>query len=125
MGFITKDVIQRGKQLAQSHPLVTTATQVYSVPSDVSETEVETIFIANTQPNELFVSVFHDNDGTTFDDTTALIFNVRLPKETSLILTGGGRPLLRMSADTSGNLAVQTDKADEATFSVYGQEIRY
>ena len=108
---------QNFKQLGQLRPANTTAASIYS-PAASTETIVKTIIVSNTSGSDLKYRIFHDDDGTTYDETTALFWDVLLFKEESHVLE-----LNVMMDDSTGNLAVRTDTATAATFTCYGSEI--
>jgi len=109
MPFVTK-------QLGQLRPANTTATSIYS-PGANTNTDIKGIHIANTSGATAAYRLFHDDNGTTYDETTTLAWDVSLAAgETINIDT-----LISMD-DSTGNLAVRTDTANALTFTVYGAE---
>ena len=106
------------KQLGQLTPSNTTAVSLYS-PAASTETIVKSIVICNTDPDAAITyRIFHDDDGTTYDTTTALYYDVSLAANTSIVLE-----FSLMMNDSAGNLAVRTSQADDLTFTCYGAEI--
>lgn len=104
------------KQLGQSRPSSTTAASVYSPASGVV-TQIKTITICNTSGAAAAYSLFHDDNGTTYDETTALYWNISLDADQTETIDVN----LAMS-DSSGNLAVKTSVSNALTFTVYGAE---
>lgn len=101
-------------QLAQSRPAGTSAV---SILAPAMRTEVTKIVICNTSGSSAKFSVYHDDNGTTYDQTTALYYGVALTG-TAVIeaqFPGGG-----FTVASGGNLAVQTDTGSALTFTVYG-----
>lgn len=109
-----------GRQLAQSRPSATSAASVYS-PGEQIVTQIQSIVVSNTGTGNLRFSIYHDEDGTTYDQTTALYFQEALNSKTNKTIQFNYGSGIWMR-DTSGNLAVQTDTANDATFTVYGIE---
>ena len=100
------------KQLAQARENSTNAVSIYSP----SAGEVVQIFakICNTSGAVAAVRVFHDDDGTTYDETTALFWDVNLA-------AGGTLEVDKVFMDDStGNLAYRSSVANALTATVYG-----
>jgi len=104
------------KQLGQLRPANTTAASIYSPTSGITGI-ISSICIVNTGSSAALARVFHDNDGTTYDETTALLWEERILP---------GRAFYRdchwPANNSSGNFAVRTDKANDLTFTFYGSE---
>lgn len=106
-------------RLAQTRPANTSAAAGYTAPSTQS-VEVTLIVVANTTGSAVDASVFHDDaGGSTFDQTTALYYQVSVP----------GNSTLTISAESVGTgfvlspgaqLGVQTGTANGLTFTIYG-----
>jgi len=105
------------KQLGQLRPLDTNAASIYSPNLGVTGIP-KVIVICNTTNTSAKASLFQDDDGTTFDKTTALLFEVPVTKGQSVEFN----TFLPMN-DENGNLAVQVDVADTLTFTVSGMEV--
>ncbi|MES0339853.1 MAG: hypothetical protein ABUK15_07340 [Anaerolineales bacterium] len=104
------------RHLAQSRPANTTAVSVYSPPVNTI-TEITAVVICNTAGTSQDFRIFLDNDGTTYDQTTALFWDVPVPADASLQLDANW-----WMDNSSGNLAVRTDSASAFTFTVFGSE---
>lgn len=104
------------RQLGQSRPANTTAASLYS-PADGVQTTVRTIVVCNTSSAAADYRIFHDDDGTTYDETTALFWDITLPANTTESIE-----LNIEMADPDGNLAIRTDTANALTFTAYGDE---
>ena len=105
------------KQLGQLRPANTTAASIYS-PASSTETIVKSIIICNTSGVDATCRVFHDDDGTTYDETTALQWDVTVTADSSSLTVEVN---LCMN-NSSGNLAVRSGTANALTFTVYGME---
>ena len=102
------------RQLAQVRPSGTTAVNLFSInPS--AHYVIDSIMITNVHGNSLTVSVFHDTDGTTYDDTTAIIHEATVHNPRYIKLEG---PFYGFSSEE--NWGCQCSVADGATFTVYG-----
>jgi len=106
------------KQLGQLRPANTTATSIYSPASGVN-TDVKTLVVCNQTAASADYRVFHDDNGTTYDETTALFYDVTLSANATDIL-----PLHIGMDDDSGNIAVRTDTNNALTFTLYGGEYK-
>lgn len=102
--------------LAQSRPANTTATSVYS-PSASIHTEINRVVVCNTSAASQKYRIFLDNTGTTYDETTALFWDVPVPADSTVQIEAGW-----WMDNSAGNLAVRTDSADAFTFTVFGAE---
>jgi len=105
------------KQLGQLMPTNTTAASIYS-PGASTQTLIKSIVVCNTSAGAVTYRIFHDDNGTTYDTTTALYYDVSLAANTSIILS-----LNLVMDDSTGNLAVRTSSANDLTFTCYGAEI--
>lgn len=103
------------KQLGQSRPSGTSAGSLYS-PSSGEETVVHNIIVCNTSTSSAKYSIYIDDDGTTYDQSTALFYEVDLAAKASVAI----EVKLCMN-NSNGNLAVQTDTASALTFTANGE----
>ncbi len=107
-----------GSQLGQLRPGDTTAAAVYS-PAASTEAQITAIHIANTSATPARFRLFHDDDGTTYDETTALYWDVLVPVGDAISIFFDRGFFMN---DSTGNLAVRTDIASALTFTVSGLE---
>lgn len=104
------------KQLGQARPADLNAASIYS-PAVGVETRVTTLVICNTTGSAATYRVFHDDNGVTYDESTALYFDETVAANTTIVKS------LRVDmADAAGNLAIRTDTANALTFTAYGIE---
>jgi len=108
---------QNLKQLGQLRPSNTTAVSLYS-PAASTETMVKSIIVANTSGVPAAYRIFNDDNGTTYDETTALFWDIVIAAVTTHTLEFN-----LMMDDSTGNLAVRTDTNDALTFTCYGSEV--
>ncbi len=105
-----------GKCLGQLRPADTNAASLYSPAAGVIA-EVGTLFIANNTAGAIAARVFHDDDGTTYDQSTALYYDLSIAaNDTKLVAV----PIWMRKS--TGNLAVRSATNDALTFTVYGIE---
>ena len=103
-------------QLAQVRVSGTTAVTIFS-PSKRDRYTIKSILIANTTASSVDFRLFHDEDGTTYDETTALFFDIPLSGNCTFLYQGE----IFMN-DPAGNLAARTDTSLALTFTVYGND---
>lgn len=105
-----------GFQLAQSRPSGTSAASVYTASI---VTEVTKIVICNTTGSAAAASVFHDDDGSTFDQSTALLYAKSVPANDYIVIdanSGNGGVMVR----PDGQLGIQSGTGNALTFTFYG-----
>lgn len=106
------------KVLGQLSPANTTAASIYS-PSKIAL--INEIVICNTTAGAVTFRLFIDNDGTTYDQTTALFYDKSVPANDSYIWSpAGGNGIMLNNA--AANIAVRTGTNDALTFTVFGRE---
>lgn len=105
-----------GTTLAQLRPGNTTAVSAYSPPS-TTQAQITKVIVCNTAATTQKFRIFLDHDGTTYDETTALFWDVVVSTDTTVEIDGDW-----WMTDSSGNLAVRTDSASAFTFTVFGAE---
>ena len=100
------------KQLAQAE-VPNTATSIYGGPSS-GLAIIKQIVVSNHESAAGTISIWHDDDGTTYNDTTNLCEDVPVP---------GNYPLIWdvfWPIDSAGNIAVKADAASKMTITLYG-----
>ena len=105
------------KQLGQVRPSGTSATSIYSPATSSITGIVLCIKVCNTSTSSAKFSIYQDDDGSDYDETTALHFEQTLAAKSSVTFNDW----LPMN-DANGNLAVQTDTGDALTLTVWGTE---
>jgi len=106
------------RQLAQSRPSDTAAASIYT-PGDGVQAVVKTIIICNQSAGAAAFDIFHDDDGTTFDETTQLYDAETLTASTTRVLSD------ELYVDSSGNIGVRSDTTSAITFTLYGDEVPF
>lgn len=104
-----------GAKLFQSRPSGTTAVSAFTASMP---TELTAIYVCNTTGSAVDFSIYHD-DGSTFDQTTALFYATALAANETRLIT--------VSADNAGllmregdQIGVQSSAADALNFTAYG-----
>ena len=109
-----------GAQLAQVRPAGTTAVNLFTA---LMQTEITNIVLANVTSGAIVVSLFHDDDGSTFDQTTALYYQVTIAANSTLEIEanciGAGFHMQK-----EGQLGIQVDTANALNATVYGLTAR-
>jgi len=78
---------------------------------------IENIIICNTTASAATYRIFLDNDGSTYDATTAIAYDVSL--------AGNATDIIEVNlymTDPAGNLAVRTGTGNALTFTVNGSD---
>lgn len=105
-----------GFLLGQSRPNGTSALSLYDASLI---TEVTKIIVANVTGTDTTFSLYHDDDGSTYDENSALFFSVPIEGNTTVMLTAdtlnGG-----ITLSPGGSLGHQSGTANALTFSAYG-----
>ena len=102
------------RQLAQSRPANTSAATLFSQNYD-DPVEIETLHICNVTASAVDVSVFHDKDGTTFDQTTAIVYQYNLAANDWMSIDD-----IIGEWSYLGSIGIQVGTANAATFTLYG-----
>lgn len=80
-------------------------------------TQITKIVVCETAGNTPTFRIFLDNDGTTYDQTTALYYDTVLTAKGTITITGDW-----WMDKSAGNLAVRSSATSEITFTVFGAE---
>lgn len=109
-------MLAQSSQLGQLRPANVAANNAYT--ADI-ETEITLVMICNTTGVDRRFSIYHDDDGTTFTDDTALYRNELVQANGTVVIelmhAGGG-----ISVAEGGSVAVQSDLASALNFTLYG-----
>lgn len=105
-----------GTTLGQSRPSDTNAASIYSPPVNTFA-QITRLLVCNTAATTQKFRIFLDHDGTTYDESTALFWDVVTPTDTTVEIEGDW-----WMSDSAGNLAIRTDLASAFTFTVFGAE---
>lgn len=115
-------MLARASQLAQNRPSGTTAVSAFTASV---LTEVTKIIVCNTTALNREFSIYHDDDGATFDDTTALYRSVVVEANNTYVIElmddGAGISVSGPEqGPAAGQIGVQTNLANSLTFTLYG-----
>ena len=105
------------KQLGQARDNDTNTHSIYS-PGASTTAIIKTITLCNTTGSAATVRLFIDDDGTTYDESTAILYDVTIDAN-SFLQIDGFYPM----NDPSGNIAYQQGTANAITITVFGAEV--
>ncbi len=105
------------KQLGQLRPANTTAATLYS-PGASTTAIIKSIVVCNTSGSAATFRIFLDDNGTTYDQTTALFYDIAIAADTTIQID-----TYYAMNDSTGNLAVRTSVNNALTFTCFGAEI--
>lgn len=105
------------KQLGQARENSTSAVSVYS-PAASTTAVIKNIIVTNTSAGSADLSVFVDDDGTTYDESTAIMWQNSISSGETVTIDS----FVAMDNE-NGNLAYQSSVANALTITVFGAEI--
>lgn len=110
----------KGRQLAQLRPDNTLYnTLIAGGGQDGPRIEITRIHVVNTNSTSTFWRLCHDVDGTTFDESTAIYWDIPIAGDTTEVIDaqhpGGG-----IALGKSGALGLLIGLANAITVTVYG-----
>ena len=105
-----------GSQLAQTRPANTSTATAYTAKK---QTEVTRFVICNTTGTASTFSLYHDDDGSTYDQTTALVYSASIAANTTQFIDffGAGSGIF---VTANGTIGIQSGTSSALTFSIYG-----
>ena len=103
--------------LGQVRPADTTAASVYS-PASSATWIGKNLTVCNTSGSATTFRVFHSASGTTYDETTALLWEHPIAAATTVQITS-----LMAGNVSTGNVGVRSGAGNALTFTFYGAEI--
>jgi len=109
----------QGQLLAQLRPSVTTAVNLYTAGQLRTEITLLVAVIVPGTGGQIEIDVFHDDDGTTYDNDTLIASISRADNNDGLVFQaqhpGSGILIAR-----GGSIGVRVSSANNVNFSVYG-----
>ena len=105
------------KVLGQLRPADTNAASLYSPPANRA-VEITRLVVCNQSGAVATFRIFLDDNGTTYDETTALMWDVSIGDGVIYNEDTKGWGM----TDSTGNLAVRSSVNDALTFTVFGKE---
>ncbi len=107
---------KRTKQLGQVRPSDTSNTVAFS-PSTRDRYAIHNVIICNTSGSAATFRMFLDEDGTTYDQTTAVAYDVAIAADTTILFE-----VMMYMNDPGGNFAVRSSVGNALTFTVNGDD---
>ena len=115
------NILAPGSLLAQIRPANTTAAT--AVTGSVQNTEITRIVICNTTGTAATFRLFHDDDGSTYDQGSALYYDKSIAaNDTFEWANESGMSGIAIAKD--GTLGIRSGTADALNFSIYGVTAR-
>ena len=105
------------KQLGQLRPADTNAASLYSPAANITGI-AKNLVICNTTATPDTFRVFLDDDGTTYDQSTALFYDAPIAANTTVLVD-----MYSPMNNAAGNFAVRSGTASALTFTLSGAEI--
>lgn len=105
------------KQIAQARENSTNAVSIFS-PGANEEIIINFVNVTNTSGAAAKVRIFHDDDGTTYDESTANAWDINIPANSVW-----DREVQICMDNSSGNFAYRSDVANALTITIYGDRI--
>ena len=109
----------QGQLLAQLVPSVTTAVMLYTAENLRTEITLLVAVIHSGTAGQIEIETYHDDDGTTYDNTTLISSIQRADNSVGLVFQaqhpGSGILIAR-----GGSIGVKISTASVVTFSAYG-----
>lgn len=105
------------QQLAQARENSTNAVSIYS-PSSNETAIIKSIILCNVTSSLSKVRIFIDNDGSVFDESTAIFYDINVHGNETIELDS----YIPMNNE-NGNLAYRVDVANSVTITVSGAVI--
>ena len=105
------------KQLAQARENSTNTATVYTVPAS-TDTIVRTIIVCNTSEAVANVEIYIDDNGSTYDETTAIVWNGDVPEHGTLQMDG-----FYAMGTAGGTVGYRSSVANALTITLFGLEM--
>jgi hypothetical protein len=105
----------REKQLGQLRPANTTAASLFS---PIAPAIIKNIVICNNTASAAAFRLFVDDDGSTYDESTALFYDALIQGNETVQIDA----FIPMN-NSAGTIAVRTDTGDALTFTAFGAEV--
>ena len=115
---VTDSTITQRSQLAQARPLDVNTVSIFNVSSG-EIFAIASIVICNTSGLDTTYRVFHDNDGSTYDESTALFWDADIRANSSHTIE-----IFLAMDNSTGNLAIKSGASSALTFTLYGAKFQ-
>ena len=107
----------RRRMLAQHRENSTDPAIIYTGVSDKHQsTVVNHIHITNTSGSVALCTIYYDDNGTTFDESTALYYKMSLAADETIEIE------TLIYIDYNGNLAYETNAPNALTVTLFGEK---
>ena len=103
--------------LGQVRPSSTTAESIYT-PAASTTWIAKLLRVCNTSGSAVTFRVFHSQQGTTYNETTAAFWDHPIAANTTVDITS-----FMAGKDSTGNVGVRTSVTNALTFTFYGAKI--
>lgn len=113
--------IRLDRQLGQVRPVDSTPISIFQprqYRSGLAGAEIISVVIVNTSASTANFSMFLDDDGTVYDESTALFWEVPVGASSTIPIDVN----LKMN-NSEGNLAVKSSAGNALTFTIFGSEL--
>ena len=100
-----------GQAVATTSPV-----SIYN-PGASTESVIKQITVCNTSTNIVTVSIYRDDDGTTYDTTTAVNYQQSVPAKSTVHFD-----VYYCMNDSSGNIAIEAGASSSLTITLDGIE---
>lgn len=111
-----------GGKLGSLFAATTSAQTLYTA---LAATEITRIQVTNVTANNIDYSLFHDDTGTTYGTTTALVFNKQVSGKSVDVIEAASQGS-GITVAKGGSIGVSASGANHLNFTVYGvvQKVR-
>lgn len=111
-----------GGKLGSVHPATTSVQTIYTA---LATTEITRIQVCNVTNNNVEYSVFHDDTGTTYSTTTALVYSKQVAGKSVDVIEAASQGS-GITIQKNGTLGVAASAANHLNFTIYGivQKVR-
>lgn len=111
-----------GGKLGSAFPATTTAQTLYTA---LAATEITRIQICNVTNNNVSYYLYHDDTGTTYGTSTALVFNKSISGHAVEVIEAASQGS-GITVAKGGSIGVASSIANHLNFTVYGvvQKVR-
>ncbi len=109
----------QGLLLAQLVPNVTTAVTLFTAQNLRTEITLMIAVIVPGTAGNIDIDIYHDDDGTTYDDTT-LIASIQRADNADGLVFQAQHPGSGILIARGGSIGVKISTADDVNFSLYG-----
>jgi len=81
-----------------------------------TKTIITQVVVSTCNNTDVKFWIYHDDDGTTYDETTALLWKIKAKEKTTLIID------CEWAVEVNGSIGVKVDNSNGLNFTLYGYE---